>query len=458
MAKYVINGQKKLSGEVRIGGSKNAALPILAATLLTPEECVIKNVPDIRDTHTMLTLMESLGSKVSFSNNTVTIQTPEIQMNELSDKLACQMRASVLLLGPILARIGHAQLPYPGGCVLGARPLDTHVDVFRSLKVEEVDANGEAMISLKGFPQAGLIVMPEMSVTGTENAIMAAALAHGQTSIRLAAVEPHVQDLCNFINKLGGHITGIGTHTINVNGEKTLHGAEYTITPDYLETGTFALAAFLTGGDVKLLDIVPSHLDPFWNLLKKMGGNFTLGDTWAHIKPTASWKSCDRLQTNVFPGFPTDLQPPFAILLTQAQGESYIHEALFEGRFAYFAELAKMGASIKTMSDHQATIHGPTPLKAAEVRSCDIRAGAAMILAGLCAEGTTTVTDIHYIDRGYEQFDSKLRALGADIQRIKDVEETAPCAETVTSTRPARSVRKTVAPEPSSRLSTSALG
>ncbi len=417
MTQFIVKGGKPLKGTVSVSGSKNAALPILAATLLTSEKCIIKNVPDIRDTHTMLTLLKGLGSVVKFENNVVTIQTKKITLNNLPGTLSCSMRASVLLAGPLIARIGEAKLPYPGGCVLGARPIDTHMFILRALGSKEVKTK-KAVMHFKGKPEARFMVMPEMSVTGTENAVMAAALTHGQTRIRLAALEPHVQDLCNFINAMGGHVNGVGTHSLTINGEKKLHGTTYTVTPDYLEAGTYALAAILTKGEVTVKNVVPDHLDAFWNALREMGIKFTLGTDSVYIdgrkqKPHA----LKRLQTNVFPGFPTDLQPPFAVLLTQALGDSYIHEALFEGRFAYFDEIKKMGAKVKKLTEHQSLIHGPTPLKGAKVKSCDIRAGAAMILAALAAKGTTTIDQVEYIDRGYEKMPEKLRSIGADIVR-----------------------------------------
>lgn len=422
MEKFIIKGGIALKGDVAVSGSKNAALPILAATLLTSEECIIRNVPDIRDTHTMLELLAGLGSRIQFEKNTVRIQTKKIKPIPLAAEVASTMRASVLLAGPLIARCGEVKIPYPGGCVLGARPVDSHIFVLKALGSRQIK-NKKADFYFKGKPLARLIVMPEMSVTATENAIMASSLTHGQTRIRLAALEPHVQDLCEFINSMGGHIDGIGTHSLTVNGEKKLHGTEYTVTSDYLEVGTFALAGILTHGNVTIHNVQHDHLDAFWNALSEMGIPYELHRTSVHIhspKKSYAHKSLKRLQTNIFPGFPTDLQPPFTILLTQARGQSYVHEALFEGRFSYFSELKKMGADVKRITEHQAIIKGPTPLHGARVKSCDIRAGAAMILAALIAKGTTTITDIQYIDRGYECLAEKLQKLGACIVRSRE--------------------------------------
>lgn len=408
-----------MRGQVAIGGSKNAALPILAATLLTDQKCVIKNVPDIEDIHTMLTIMKSLGAEFSFQNHTLEIQTRQIEQGKIPENLACKMRASILLLGALVARTGYAKLPYPGGCVLGSRPIDTHEGVLRQLGVNRLPGKENEVI-FEGGPHAGEVVLSEFSVTGTENAILAAALTEGQTVIRLAAVEPHVQDLCRFLKALGVNVFGIGTHTIKIKNrpDQKLHGATYSITPDYLEAGTFVLAAALTGGDVVVKNVIPHDLDALWNLLKEMGVNFEIKGKKVHVRPTGKIKACKRLQTNVFPGYPTDLQPPFVVLMTQAEGESFVHETLFEGRFAYFPDLIKMSAKIKILDPHEAIISGPVKLAGGKVKSWDIRAGAAMILAALAAEGETEVCDIHYIDRGYERFDEKLRKLGADIVRL----------------------------------------
>jgi len=417
MSKFIINGGKKLNGEVKVGGSKNAALPILAATLLTDQPCVIKNVPDIADTHTMLKILESLGSEVTFKNHVVRIQTKTLSRKKPASELCCKMRASVLLVGPLLARTGRAVLPYPGGCVLGARPIDTHADVLSKMGVKQIEESPDEII-FEGKPRANVVVMPEFSVTATENAIMAAARTLGETQIRLAAVEPHVQDLCIFLESMGVDINGIGTHTLKIRGKKNLRGATYVIRPDYLEAGTLVCAAaLLADKSVLIKNIVPRDLDAFWNLLREVGVKFELGKHDVKIFGSGKLKACKRLQTNVFPGFPTDLQPPFVVLLTQATGESYIHEALFDGRFKYFPELERMGAKIKVTNPHEAIVTGPTKLTAHEIKSWDIRAGAAMILAGLIAKGKTVVTDIKYIDRGYEKFDEKLRSLGADISR-----------------------------------------
>ncbi|MEK7523859.1 MAG: UDP-N-acetylglucosamine 1-carboxyvinyltransferase [Patescibacteria group bacterium] len=417
MSQFVIHGGRKLHGEVSVGGSKNAALPILAATLLTDQKCVIRNVPDIDDIHTMLAMLRSLGSEAEFKNHTVTIQTRHIRQENIDKKLGCKMRASVLLLGPLLVRTGFARLPYPGGCVLGARSISTHENVLRQAGIKRMPSKKEEII-FRGKPQAREVVLPEFSVTATENILMACSLASGESVIRLSALEPHVQDLCRFLKAMGVGVSGIGTHDIHVRGKKNLHGVTYRITPDYLEAGTLVLAALLTKGSVLVRNIIPRDLDALWNLLREMGVKFQLGKNFVKLLPSPKIRMCARLQTNVFPGFPTDLQPPFVILMTQASGKGIVHETLFEGRFSYFPDLMQMGAKIEKLNPHEAIISGPSLLKGANVKSWDIRAGAAMLLAGLAAKGKTVVRDIQYIDRGYESFDEKLRSLGADISRL----------------------------------------
>ncbi|MBP9718210.1 UDP-N-acetylglucosamine 1-carboxyvinyltransferase [Candidatus Gracilibacteria bacterium] len=419
MSHFVIHGGVPLKGTVQVGASKNAMLPILAATLLTDELCILNNVPDIKDTHSMLAILKDLGSEFEFKNHTITIQTKKIKTRQVNKEVVSHMRASILLLGPMLARLGKVSMPYPGGCVLGARSIDTHLEVLRDMGVKwEGDMDDE--IVLDGKPKPADIVLKEMSVTATENAVIAASLADGETTIRLAAIEPHVQDLCRFLIQLGVDIKGIGTHTLVVSGKKKLHGATYRITSDYLQAGTLVLAALLTKGTVTIQGVPIHDLDVFWNLLREMGAQFTIKNDVVTVHPTKRLVACKRLQTNVFPGFPTDLQPPFTVLLTQAQGTSYIHEALFEGRFAYVSELKNMGADIRIENPHEAYVEGPTPLSGMTVRSFDLRAGAAMILAGLVAKGKTTVTQIQYIDRGYEDFDETLQSLGAKIHRVDD--------------------------------------
>ena len=415
--KFLITGGNKLQGEIKTGGSKNAALPIIAASLLASEPVTLTNVPDIADIYTMQHILHFIGVETEFANNTLKINAPKIANLEIEHELVSKLRASILLLSPLLVRNREVRLAYPGGCVIGKRPVDAHLSALEALGAEVVDDHDLIHIQAKNLKGADL-TMTEASVTATENAIMAAVLATGKTVIRIAAAEPHVQDLCNFLNKLGAKIKGIGTHTIEIEGVKKLKGGEYRVTSDYIEAGTLVLAAAITKGEVDVLDVEPHHLDIFWQKLREVGVHFELGKDMVRVQPSKGLKAI-RLQTAVFPSFPTDLQAPFSTLLTQAKGKSFIFETLFDGRLQYLYELEKMGVHPRILNPYQAEVEGPVYLKGAAVNSCDLRAGAAILLAALAAEGQTEISNIYYIDRGYERLDERLNSLGAKIERIK---------------------------------------
>ena len=415
--RFLVTGGQKLSGSVRAGGSKNAALPIIAAALLTSEPVILTNVPDIADIATMEHILHFIGVETSFDGDKMKIHAKAVANVEIEHELVSKLRASILLLGPLLSRNKEVRLAFPGGCVIGKRPVDSHLFALEALGATVLHAND--ILHLKADALKGAkFTMSEASVTATENAIMVAVLAEGDSTIRLAASEPHVQDLCHFLNSMGANIDGIGTHTLRIKGVKSLHGTEYRVTSDYLEVGTLVLAAAITGGTVEVLNVVPDHLDIFWQKLREVGVNFEVGKDSVKVMPSKKLKGI-RLQTAVFPSFPTDLQAPFAALLTQAEGESFIFETLFDGRLQYLYELEKMGLSFKVMNPYQAEIYGPAKLRAAEIASCDIRAGAGVLLAALAAEGQTEIHHIYYIDRGYAKLDEKLNSLGAKIQRIQ---------------------------------------
>lgn len=418
--RFLVTGGQKLEGQIRVGGSKNAALPIIAASLLTDELVTLTNVPDIADIATMEHILHFLGVKTNFDANSprrMVIDARAVANLEIEHELVSKLRASILFLGPLLARNKEVRLAFPGGCVIGKRPIDAHLFALKELGAEVIE-DGE-IIHLRADKLTGSkFTMSEASVTGTENAIMAAVLAEGETVIRLAASEPHVQDLCNFLNSMGAKIDGIGTHKLRIQGVKKLHGTEYRITSDYLEAGTLVIAAAITGGTVDILDINPNHLDIFWQKLREAGVIFELGEDMVRVLPSEKLRAI-RLQTAVFPSFPTDLQAPFTALLTQAEGTSFIFETLFDGRLQYLYELEKMGLKPKILNPYQAEITGPTILKGASIASCDIRAGAGVLLAALAAEGQTEISNIYYIDRGYERLDEKLNSIGAKIERIR---------------------------------------
>jgi len=407
-----------LKGTVQVGGSKNAALPIICASLLTKEEVVLENVPDIEDVHAMIEILRSLGSKISFNKNTLTIDSKTLKKSSaLPENLIKKMRASILIIGPLLARLGEVEMDFPGGCVLGKRSVQAHTHALKCLGAKILDDTRGLHLATKQIIGA-TIVLPELSVTATENAVMASVLAKGETEIRLAAAEPHVQDMCLFLNKMGAKISGIGTNILKIKGVNSLKGVKYKITGDYLEAGTFAIAAVATKGDVEIKGIDPDQLDSFWQKLEEMGAKFTLKKDSVHIYPAKSLDAVKMLRTAVYPSFATDLQAPFTVLLTQAKGVSKIFETLFEGRLNYLFELEKMGAHVEFLNPHQALIIGSRKLKGMPISSWDIRAGAAMVIAALIAEGKTEISNINYIDRGYEKLDEKLRGLGASIKRI----------------------------------------
>jgi UDP-N-acetylglucosamine 1-carboxyvinyltransferase len=419
MPKFIVQGGIPLKGEVSVSGSKNASLPILAATVLATEPVTLHNVPDISDVHAFLKILSSLGAEVSFNEGTVTVNPAHLTASTIDEDLVKHMRASILLLGPLLGRFKEARLAYPGGCVLGKRSVHAHVHALSALGAQLVESTEEIHLTAPALTGAK-IIMSEASVTATENALMAAVCANGTTEIRWAAMEPHVQDLCKFLVALGAQIDGIGTHTLLVQGGLPLKGADYTVTADYLEAGTLVLAAVLTNGDVTVKNCPVDQLDSFWEKLEEVGANFTLGANEVHVAPHGPLRAIEKLQTAVYPGFATDLQAPFAVLLTQCEGSTKVHETLFEGRLNYLPELERMGARTELLNPHQALVSGARRLKGGSIVSHDIRAGAAMVLAALIAEGTTEISDINYIDRGYERIDEKLRQLGAKIERTQD--------------------------------------
>ncbi len=418
MNRFKVEGGHTLKGTVTVGGAKNAVLPILAATLLADTPSTLHNVPNISDVHTFLQMLTNLGAKTSFEDGVVVVDPSNVENLPVPESLAKHLRASILLLGPLLARFGEVKLAYPGGCVLGKRSIHAHLYALGALGAEVQDHAEAIHLKTRGL-KAAHFIMAEASVTATENALMAAVAAPGITEIRWAAMEPHVQDLCHFLNAMGARIEGIGTHVLTVHGGQPLSGAEHAITPDYLEAGTLVLAAVLTNGDVTIEQCPVEQLDSFWQKLEEVGAEFIMEPNRVHVKPHGPLRAVEKLQTSVYPGFPTDLQAPFTVLLTQCEGESKIYETLFEGRLGYLEELKRMSAEVDILNPHQAEVRGASRLKGAQIVSYDLRAGAAMVLASLVARGESIISDINYIDRGYEGLDEKLRSLGAKIERIQ---------------------------------------
>jgi UDP-N-acetylglucosamine 1-carboxyvinyltransferase len=416
MSKLVINGPCKLSGEFTVSGSKNASLPIICATLLASGIFKITNIPEISDIKNLLEIISKIGGKYTLENNTLTIDTGGINSFEPDPKKVRNIRASILLLGPLLSRFKEVKIAYPGGCFIGARPVETHIRALSDLGAEIVECQDSYHLrceELKGTK----IILNEISVTGTENAIMAAVLANGETEIRLAACEPHVEDLCNFLNKMGAKISGIGTHNIKIVGVSKLKAIEYSVIPDQIEAGTIAIAAAASRGDLIIRGYIQDHQDILTKKFEEIGVNYKLlNNNSIHIKPTHNFRPT-KIRTDIYPGFPTDLQAPISILLTQASGNSEVYETLFEGRLNYINELNKMGANGIIKSAHEAIITGPTPLFGTDIVSLDLRAGATLIIAAFIASGESTINQAEIIDRGYEKIDERLNAIGANIKR-----------------------------------------
>lgn len=415
---YRIRGGIPLVGDVMIGGSKNAALPLIAASILATEgETVLRNVPRLRDVLAMLTILDFLGAETSFEEGTVRIRAQKLQSQPIPAELCASIRGSILFLGPLLARFGVVEMAYPGGDVIGKRPVNAHVEAFTQLGAE--DMSTQEVLHLQGSLEPDHVVLPEFSVTATENVVMAAALLPGETRIDMAAAEPHVQEVERFVQSMGATVDGIGQHRVTVHGKSPLHGAEHTVTFDYLEAGVFVLTALITRGKIRLHGVDREHLLSFLDALRRFGAVWKYDEKAQvlFIDGELSSLKAMSVRTNIFPGFPSDLQAPMGVAMTQAHGVSRMFERLYEGRLAYLYELEKMGAHVEILNAHQALIIGPTPLRGRVVASNDIRAGAAMVIAALCADGDTIITDVRYIERGYDRLDEKLRSLGAKIER-----------------------------------------
>ena len=417
MEKFVINGGRPLHGEVRISGAKNAAVAILPAVLLSDGPCVIENLPDISDVSTILKTMQSLGAQIRMINkSTVEIDPRHVNSFVVSKKMAEGMRASSYFLGALLGRMLRARVAPPGGCDFGVRPIDQHIKGFEALGAKMTIENG--MVDAKAMSLTGcLIYLDVVSVGATINIILAAAKADGLTIIENAAREPHIVDLANFLNSMGANIMGAGTGVIKIRGVKHLSGADYSIIPDQIEAGTYMAAAVATRGDILVTNVTPKHLESIIAKLRETGAEITEFDESVRVKMTRRPRKCN-VKTMPHPGFPTDMQPQIAAVLSIADGTSIITEGVWDSRFRYVEQLTFMGADIQ-VDGKMAVITGVEKLKPSPVRAVDLRAGAAMIIAGLSAEGTTEIEEIDHIDRGYENVVEKFSALGADIKRVK---------------------------------------
>ncbi len=417
MAKIIVEKSGPLHGEVVISGAKNAVLPIMAATLLSEETCEIKSVPALKDVEIMCRIIEALGAKVEpdLANNCVNITARGVETTEAPQELVTKMRASILAMGPLLARFGSATIHLPGGCAIGERPTELHIKGLRALGATvEVDTVNDVITARANRLYGNTIYLDFPSVGATENIIMAATLAEGTTIIENAAQEPEITDMANFLNKMGARIKGAGTDTVRIIGVESLHGARHNVIPDRIEAGTFMVAAAITHGAVLVKNVLPDHIKPIIAKLRECGAEVIPVDEGLVVQATDRRLTSTDIKTLPYPGFPTDMQAIFMALLTTVDGASAVIETVFENRYMHVPELKKMGASIKT-DDRCALVTGNARLKGSKVQATDLRAGAAMVLAGLVADGRTEVTNIYHIQRGYEHFVEKMQGLGAKI-------------------------------------------
>ncbi|SHH47416.1 UDP-N-acetylglucosamine 1-carboxyvinyltransferase [Anaerosphaera aminiphila DSM 21120] len=416
MKKIIVKKSLNLHGSVRISGAKNAALPILAASILGTEDIVLEDVPELKDVEIMAEVLRSLGCEVKkIGKNKFIINSKNLNSYETKYELMSQMRASFLVMGPLLGRMGKTVNSLPGGCNIGSRPIDLHLKGFEALgavvenNVGDITAYSENLVGAR-------IYLDFPSVGATENIIMAAVLAEGETVIENAAMEPEIVDLANFLRKLGAKVTGAGTSTIRINGVKELKGCTHQIIPDRIEAGTFMVAAAICQGDITVENVISSHMKPIVAKLKECGAEVIEDDDKIRVIGNSELKPIT-IKTMPYPGFPTDMQAQFLALMTQLKGVSIAKETVFENRFMHVDELVKMGADI-VVNDREAVVSGGKKLKGEKVKATDLRAGAALILAGIVAEGETEISEIYHIDRGYEDIEEKFRSIGANINRV----------------------------------------
>ncbi|HAL32276.1 MAG TPA: UDP-N-acetylglucosamine 1-carboxyvinyltransferase [Lachnospiraceae bacterium] len=418
---YIINGGNPLMGEVSIGGAKNAALAIIAASIMTDETVTIENVPDVRDTNVMMEAMEGIGVKIKrLSRHTIEVNGSQVENVNIDTASIRKIRASYYLLGALLGKYCHAEVPLPGGCDIGSRPIDQHVKGFRALGAKVSIERGIMKASAERL-QAAHIYMDVVTVGATINVMMASVMAEGKTIIENAAKEPHIVDVANFLNSMGANIKGAGTDVIRIKGVEKLHACTYSVIPDQIEAGTFMFAAAITGGNILVKNVIPKHLESISAKLEEIGCHVEEFDdavkvsSFGRLQPT-------HIKTLPYPGYPTDMQPQAGVALALAEGVSTITESIFENRFRYVDELIRMGANIR-VEGNTAIIDGVEGFTGAHIQAPDLRAGAALVLAALAADGTTVMDEIYYIERGYEDFDEKLRGLGADIKKTAEIKQ-----------------------------------
>ena len=418
MDKFLITGGVKLEGEVRISGAKNAVLPLLAATILTDDPVTIRNVPNLKDVHTISKIIAGLGVTITYEGDTVYADASTLSNQFAPYDLVKTMRASILVLGPLLARYGNAKVSLPGGCAIGSRPVDLHLKAMEALGAKIEVENGYVHASIDGRLKGGEVVFDMVTVGGTENILMAAVLADGVTTIRNAACEPEITDLANMLNKMGAQIEGLDTNTLIVTGVERLHGCEHSVVPDRIETGSYLAAAAITGGKIKTTHTNPYIMESVLDKFEEMGAEVTRGEDWIELDMQGKRPKAVSFRTLPHPEFPTDMQAQIMAVNAIGRGFATISETIFENRFMHVPELSRMGANIQ-VDGHDAVVTGVEKLQAAPVMATDLRASFSLVLAGLVAEGETLVDRIYHIDRGYERVEEKLQSLGAQIKRVK---------------------------------------
>jgi len=417
MSKFIINGKSNVFGEINISGAKKEALKMLAATVLSDEEWYLKNIPDIADVRIMVQILENIGAKVEKKGkNEYIIKCDNINKVELDPGLVSKLRASIMFMAPLLSRFGEVRFPSPGGDAIGRRPIDIFLNNFQSLGAEIEKRDDYYHIKAKKLT-GSKIIFPWISHTATESAIMAACFAKGKTTLINSACEPEIIALCENLNKCGAKIFGAGTHTIEIEGVNKIFSGNFEMIPDRIEAGTFAILGALSSGGLQINNCEPTHLEVFWKMLERVGVQFDIKGKNVYIKNSSSLNCCE-LRTREYPGFATDLQAPFTVLLTQVSGMSLVHEVIYEGRLFYTDTLNKMGANIVMCDPHRVVISGPSKLYGIKMESPDIRAGISLVLAALIAEGQSEIENIEQIDRGYEDIENRLKTIGVDIKRV----------------------------------------
>ena len=418
MSTFKITGGAKLEGKIKIAGNKNSVLPIMAASILSNETTTLKNVPQISDVEIMIQLLEIVGVRTKrIGKDSLEIDPKNIRFAPFPSELTEKLRASVLLLGPLLARVKKAKMGYPGGDIIGRRPLETHIQALESLGASVEKENEIFVAEVPDRLKGAEIFLEEASVTATENALMAAVTAVGQTVIKRAASEPHIIDLCNFLNKMGAKITGIGSNVLTIDGVDSLRGTQHSISPDHIEVGTFAILSAVTRGTIEMSPIIAEDLDMILLTLSKFNVDFTVnGDTL--IVGDSELKATEKVVTDVWPGFPTDLMAPTIVLATQARGATILHDWMYESRMFFVDKLISMGAKVEIADPHRVFVYGPSALRGQKLDTPDIRAGIALVIAALTAKGESQINKAELIERGYENIVERLKSLGAKIERV----------------------------------------